>query len=77
MHDPNLLAFKNDLSNINWNSINHSPEINSKYETFFKIFSEQYEKHFPLKDFQIKVKDLQAAWISIGLKKLCKQKQKL
>ena len=77
IHDTNLMAFKTDLRNVNWNSINHSPETNSKYETFFKIFSELYEKHFPLKDFQIKVKDLQAPWISKGLKKSSKQKQKL
>ena len=69
------MAFKTDLHNVNWNSINYSSETNSKYETFFKIFSELYEKHFPLKDFQIKVKDLQTPWISKGLKKLSKQKQ--
>ena len=28
MHDTNLIAFKIDLSNVNWNSINHSPETN-------------------------------------------------
>ena len=41
------------------------------------MFSELYEKHFPLKDFQIKVKNLEAPWISKGLKKSSKQKQKL
>ena len=50
-HDTSLMAFKADLRNVNWNSITHSPEKNSKYETFFKIFSELYEKHFHLKDF--------------------------
>ena len=77
IYDTYLMAFKTDLGNDNWNSINHSPEANSEQETFFKIFSELYEKHFPLKDFQIKVKDLQAPWISKGLKKSSKQKQKL
>ena len=77
IHDTNLMAFKTDLRNVNWNSTNHYPKTNSKYETFFKIFSELYEKHFSLKDFQIKVKDLQAPWISKGLKKSSKQKQKL
>ena len=65
------------ITHVNWNSINHSPETNSKYKTFFKIFSELYEERFPLKAFQIKVKKLQAPWISKGLKKLSKQKQKL
>ena len=76
MHDTNLVAFKADLRNVNWNSINHSLETNSKYETFFKIFSKLNEKHFPLKDFPIEVKDLQTPWISKGLKKSSKQKQK-
>ena len=59
-HDTNLMAFQIDLHNVNWNSTNHSPETYSKYKTFFKIFSELYKKHFLLKEFQIKVKDLQA-----------------
>ena len=29
-----LMAFKADLRNVNWNSINHSPEKNLKYQTF-------------------------------------------
>ena len=77
MHDTNLMAFKADLRNVNWNSINHSLETNSKYEAFLKIFPKLNEKHFPLKDFPIKVKDLHAPWISKGLKKSSKQKQKL
>ena len=47
IHDTNLMAFKTDLRNVNWNSINHSPETNSKYETFFKILSELYQKTLP------------------------------
>ena len=76
MRDTNLTAFEIDLRNVHWNSINHSPETR-KYETFFKTFSGLYEKHFPLKDFQIEAKELQTPWISKGLKELSKQKQKL
>ena len=72
----NLTAFKTDSRNVNWNSMNHSAETNSKYERFFKIFSELYEKHFPLKVFQIKAKDSQAPWISKGLKN-CLSKTKI
>ena len=42
-----------------------------------KIFSELYKKYFPLKNFQIKVKNFQAPWISKNLKKSFKLKQKL
>ena len=52
--------------------MNDLPETNRKHERFFKIFSELYEKDFPLKVFQIKVKDPQAPWISKGLKKSSK-----
>ena len=45
MDDTILTAFKTDLRN--WNSINHSPEANSKYDAIFKIFSELYKKQFP------------------------------
>ena len=76
MRDTIPIAFKTDLRNVNWNSVNHSAETR-KYETFFKTFSGLYEKHFPLKDFQIEAKELQTPWISKGLKKLSKQKQKL
>ena len=64
----NLTAFKTDSRNVNWNSMNHPAETNSKYEIFFKVFSELYEKHFPLKVFQTKAKDPQAPWISKVLK---------
>ena len=77
IHDTNLITFKTDLRSVNWNSINQSSERNSKYETFLKIFSELYKKQIPLKNFQIKVKNLQAPWISKCLKKSSKQKQKL
>lgn len=35
MHDTNLTAFKRDLHNVNWNSINNFTEKNSSYKTFF------------------------------------------
>ena len=38
IYDTNLMAFKRDLRDVNWNSINLSPETNSKYEKIFKIF---------------------------------------
>ena len=64
MHGTILTAFKTDLRNINWNSINHYSEANSKHEAIFKTFSELYKKHFPIKVFQIKAKDLQTPWRS-------------
>ena len=33
MHGADLMAFKADLYNVNWNSINHYPETISKHKT--------------------------------------------
>ena len=45
--DTNLMAFKTDLHSVNWNSINHSVETNSKYENFLN-YSLSYTKNtFP------------------------------
>ena len=65
IHDTNLMAFKTDLRNVNWNSINHSTETNSKYETFLKnIFINSHTKNtFPSRISKSKVKNLQAPWI--------------
>ena len=56
MHDTKLMPFKTVLCNVNWNSINHSPKINSRYKTFFKnILCAIGKKHF-LKGFWIQSK---------------------
>ena len=48
------MAIKSDLRNVNWSSMNHSPETVSNYERFFQIFSELYGKHLSLKVFKSK-----------------------
>ena len=77
MHKTNLVAFKTDLRNVNWNSINHSPETNSKYETFFKIFSELYKKTLSLKGFSNQSKRPPSTMDKQRIEKSSKQKQKL
>ena len=34
MNDTNLTAFKTDLRNVSWNSMNHSPETNQNMKDF-------------------------------------------
>ena len=64
------MALKTDLHNVNWNSRNHSPETNQNIKHFLK-YSLSY-----MKNIQINVKGIQIPWISKGLEKLSKQKQK-
>ena len=50
---------------------------NLRYNSFFKIFSDSYNKNFPLKEYTLKNKDIITPWMSKGLKKSSKLKQKL
>ena len=38
MNDTNLTAFKTDLRNVSWNSMNHSPETNQNMKDFLKSY---------------------------------------
>ena len=76
-NDENKESFKNDLSNVNWPQIDRQDNPNLNYSNFFKIFSELYNKNFPINENSIKVKDLNSPWITKGLKKSSKLKQKL
>ena len=72
----NKQNFTNDLQNANWN-IKNVQGANAQYEWFINIFSSLYDKNFPLTTKNIKVKDLEAPWMSVGMKKSSRQKQKL
>ena len=75
--DASKAAFKEHLSLMNWRNITDLNNANEMYEKFVKTFTEIYENYFPLKEVSIKTKDLQTPWMSRGLKKSSKQKQKL
>ena len=77
INEANTRAFKFALANVKWDFLNLEKDTNSKYSSFLTKFSEIYENHFPLKNYKIKQKDIQSPWISKGLKKSSKQKQKL
>ena len=47
VHDTNLKAFKTDLHNVDWNSINDCPKRNLKYETFLKYYLSYTKNTFP------------------------------
>ena len=74
--EQNKRNFSNDLQNINWN-LNNVEGANAQYEHFINIFSSLYEKHFPLTVKNIKMKNLMTPWMSLGLRKSSRRKQKL
>ena len=69
--------FKYKLSQTEWNNIKTLDNPNIAYESFFNIFFETYEKYFPKVRIKIKAKIIQNSWITKGITKSSKKKQKL
>ena len=77
INDKSVTEFKNELANTNWNDVTKTTCPNESYNNFLKEFSRIYEKHFPVKEVTLKTKGIISPWITKGLTKSSKQKQKL
>ena len=73
----NIQNFHFLLENINWDQFLPSNAPNEAYNNFLKIFSDLYDIAFPKKEIEIKSKYLNTPWITIGLRKSSKRKQRL
>ena len=51
--------------------------MNEIYDTFLKTLTDMYDANFPIRDYILKDKDIKSPWISKGLKKSSKTKQRL
>ena len=51
--------------------------MNEIYDTFLKILTDIYDANFPIREYILKDKDIKSLWISKGLKKSSKTKQRL
>ena len=70
--------FKHELSQTEWNNIIKTLDNpNTTYENFFDIFFKTYDKYFPKVSIKIKVITIQNPWITKGITKSSKRKQKL
>ena len=69
--------FKNILSLTDWNDVLGKTITNESYDQFIKKFSLIYDDCFPIKVIEIKTKNLLSPWITKGIKKSSKRKQKL
>ena len=68
---------KNILSLTDWNDALGKTITNESYDQFIKKFSLIYDDCFPIKVKEIKTKNLLSPWVSKGIKKSSKRKQKL
>ena len=78
LNENKLASFKDQISNVNWGSINSTQySLNSLYEVFLNIFKEIYDANYPLTETEINPKNLITSWLGNRLKNTSKTKQKL
>ena len=51
--------------------------MNEIYDTFLETLTDIYDANFPIREYILKGKDIKSPWISKGLKKSSKTKQRL
>jgi len=69
--------FKNLLMEMNWELVSESNDVNGAYDLFLDFFTKQYDKAFPVKSIKIKTKSLLSPWMTRGLLKSSRKKQRL
>ena len=72
-----ITSFKEQLSLLHWRHIGFNGTVNEIYDTFLKILTYIYDAYFPIREYILKDKDIKSPWISKGLKKSLKTKQRL
>ena len=74
----NANKFMNDLSAINWEEVSYNCDVNKSFSHFFKTMNHVVNKHAPLRDASVrKLKLLTKLWLTAGLRKSIKVKNKL
>ena len=69
--------FNQKLYEIDWNEVKSCEHPSESYEIFLTKFLSIYDDFFPKKKIKVKSKDIQSPWITAGIKKSSKRKQRL
>ena len=77
INDETIEAFTQSLYENNFNDTENIGNSNDVYSIFPEKFCTMYERHFALKKIKLKNKDLKSPWITAGIKKSAKRKQRL
>ena len=77
INDNRINAFKTELQKLDWKLVMESQDPNESYNIFLCLFSKLYDEIFPTTEVKIKTKSLLSPWMTRGLIKSSKQKQKL
>ena len=73
----NLARLQERLHNTTWNHITSCDDVDTAYDIFIQEFTQIFDAECPEKTSQIKTKSLLSPWMTTGLLKSSKRKQKL
>ena len=74
--EKNIDKFKNTLHNRNWDDIQKIEDPNKAYKYFLDTFTDIYDNSFPKSKVKVKFKSDQSLWITKGIAKSSKKKQR-
>ena len=77
INDKKIEAFLQNLYQYDWDTIKTHQDANEAYNNFISTFCTIYDTFFPMNKMKIKTKDLESPWITKGIKKSSKKKQRL
>ena len=77
MTTDNVTYHLNQLYESDWVKIETCDNPSEYYKLFFKKVLTIYENFLPIKKIKLKAKDIQSPWITSGIKKSSKRKQRL
>ena len=77
VNDKTKNKFKLKLSEMDWSLVTNTSNADAAYEVFLKQFLKIYDYCFPLKNIEVKRKSILSPWITRGIIKSSKRKQKL
>ena len=69
--------FKSFFNSIDWDLVTQTLLPNHSYNIFLEKFVQIYDQAFPERKFEIKAKNLVSPWITRGLRKSSRKKQRL
>ena len=77
INDQNISMFEQKIKDFNWDSATKSQDANESYDNFISDITKIYDECFPVQTQYLKQKSIVNKWMTKGLLKASKRKQKL
>ena len=77
LSDISVEKFEDKLRTVSRDSITNSSDTNKAYDNIIETFSSLYDEYFPKKKIKLRPQKYSNPWVTKGIKKSSKRKQKL